>query len=576
MRAGSGCGSVRARGKRQLLLAWKEQGWQWLSCCPVPPPHRPMGGAEMGPRGFCGSPGWELERVQPECRVSSWLGASSLSSGWPASPSPAHRALGTTPPPMRGWGVGGGRQPCPRTSAGGGPGTSPRPPAAEGQDPRGAPGSVRAPISPLHLEGESGVGALQQKAASSPAQWLLSRPGCSNKGPFVGARVPGGRALASSPLRWAPASPPPSRGVPPASPTPMGERGWAASGARHFGKRGVRGGGRASSAVTGARLGMPGCRWGALLRGPGVLPARGGSVLAAATANSAPRPGSSLCHREVGRCGSGVGGHAGSAAGLSLSGDAKVACWHLAIPQSRRKSIGKEGVGFPGNLCFTPARDPLAELHLQQRSCVVPGAPGFAFRQNHAWIYGWVQHPKGREGTGHVLGHACGCSVGWRVLDPTCAGRAGCSHPGHEDPKSHPATHEGSGALQGAAGAPLQGGGLRFFSGITTGFLEVGLLASGELEDGKGAASRLLPVLGRAGSCLRALPAPKQAASRAPAQAAPDAWVCRPWGLLLQLACPTGWPWSSRLLASSPWSMSHWLSPSSQDGSWDTLCMNLI
>lgn len=30
----------------------------------VPPPC-PMGGAGMGPRGFCGSPGWELELVQP-------------------------------------------------------------------------------------------------------------------------------------------------------------------------------------------------------------------------------------------------------------------------------------------------------------------------------------------------------------------------------------------------------------------------------------------------------------------------------------------------------------------------------
>lgn len=107
-----------------------------------------------------------------------------------------------------------------------------------------------------------------------------------------------------------------------------------------------------------------------------------------------------------------------------------------------------------------------------------------------------VRLQRGVEGTGPDLHRQSWVQPPWLL--------------GHEDPKSCPATHKGLGALQGAAGAPLEGGGLGFFSGITTGFLEAGLLASGELEDGKGAASRLLLVLGRAGSCLRALPAPSR------------------------------------------------------------------
>lgn len=180
---------------------------------------------------------------------------------------------------------------------------------------------------------------------------------------------------------------------------------------------------------------MPGCRWGALLRGQEARSPPGMGWVSAGCRHSQFRPPPRLISvpqggGEMWLWGGGAWLGARGLGRRSLSGDAKVACWHLAIPQSRRKSIGKEGMGFPGNLCFTPACDPLAELHLQQRSCVVPAAPGFAFRQNHAWIYGWVQHPKGREGTGHALGHLCGCSVGWRALDPTCTGRAGCSHPG--------------------------------------------------------------------------------------------------------------------------------------------------
>lgn len=129
-----------------------------------------------------------------------------------------------------------------------------------------------------------------------------------------------------------------------------------------------------------------------------------------------PLPGSSQCRSEVGRRGSGAGGgttggHVASAAGFHP----EMPSGTLALGDTTKpQEIHREGgVGFPGNLCFTPASDPLAELHGPQV------LQALLFRQHRAWIYVWGQHkPIRRAGRGQVSRHVCGCSVGWRVPKP--------------------------------------------------------------------------------------------------------------------------------------------------------------
>lgn len=237
----------------------------------------------MGPRGLlwlpqlgAGAGPASGTALSHECRVSSWLGASSLSRGWPASLIPAHSAPGTTTPTIP------GREQEVGASAGAGPGTSPLPPAAGGWGPRRAPGSVRAPVSPLHLQTAPSRGAARRKQPPPRLNGSFLAPAAATKG-SLWREGPGGRALASSPLRWAPASPPPGRGVPPASPTAMGGEDGP-TGSEAFREEGSREGGdeRASSVVMGARLGLPGWQWGAPLRGQESCvspPAQGGLML---------------------------------------------------------------------------------------------------------------------------------------------------------------------------------------------------------------------------------------------------------------------------------------------------------
>lgn len=233
--AGSWEKAARARGELE-----REREWRWSS----PPPFLLHGRSGDGVTGLLWLP-WLGAGADPalgrtlshECRVSSRLGVSSLSPRWPASPSPAHKGTGDHDASHpRVWG--GGHEVGARASLHRGRGPPWHLSPASSCRRMGSPGSMRAPISPSHLQTEPS----RQKAASSPAQWLLSSPGCGNKGPFVGARVPRGRALASSPLRWAPASPPPGGGVPPASPIRTGgEDGPTRE--RGISGRGVRGGG---------------------------------------------------------------------------------------------------------------------------------------------------------------------------------------------------------------------------------------------------------------------------------------------------------------------------------------------
>lgn len=140
MWAGSGCGSAQAPGKRQLVPAGSRGGSEDGSGCS--PPALGMGLLWL-------PSGWELELVQLcECRVSSWLGASSLSLGWPRHQRPLH-AEHWGP---QGWRSRGGyRGDASLPSAPAGAGLSPPPPAVEGCGPQGALDSMRAPISPSHL-----------------------------------------------------------------------------------------------------------------------------------------------------------------------------------------------------------------------------------------------------------------------------------------------------------------------------------------------------------------------------------------------------------------------------------------
>lgn len=347
--AGSWEKAARARGELE-----RERGWRWS---PPPPPFLLHGRSGDGVTGLLWLPwlgagaGPALGRtLSHECRVSSWLGVSSPR--WPASPSPAHKGAGDHDASHpRVWGGGTRWVPVPLCTGGWGPPWHLSP--ASSCRRMGSPGSMRAPISPAHLQTEPS----RQKAASSPAQWLLSSPGCGNKGPFVGARVPRGRALASSPLRWAPASPPPGGGVPPASPIRMGGRGWADSGARHFGKRGPGRGAEGTARGRERGWAVPVWRWGALLRGQGSS-GHGVDRWRAATTNFHRSP--SPVHLSA----AARWGDAALERGGAQLGDTwpqpqvfiqrcQVARWRLAIPRSHRKSIGKEGWVFQ-EICVSP------------------------------------------------------------------------------------------------------------------------------------------------------------------------------------------------------------------------------
>lgn len=91
MRAGSDCSSTQPRGKRQLFPVWSQGGSRDGSGCAPSAPweeQRWVRGALLWFPWLGSSFGTELFH---QCQVSSWLGVSSLSRGWPVSASPAHR-----------------------------------------------------------------------------------------------------------------------------------------------------------------------------------------------------------------------------------------------------------------------------------------------------------------------------------------------------------------------------------------------------------------------------------------------------------------------------------------------------
>lgn len=190
--------------------------------------------------------------------------------------------------------------------------------------------------------------------------------------------------------------------------------------------------------VTGARLGTPAWRWGALLRGQEPSWHRAGRCRL--QLRPVCPPGSSQCCSEVGRCSSGAGGMAGGTwAWLQVFiWRYQMARWHLAIPRSHRKSIGKEGWIFWEISVSPPPVTPLQSCTPSRGAAWSSGAPGFAFRQKHAWIYVRVQHkPIRRAGRGQdkswgtcvAAAWGGGCQSPAGRPDPTCAGRAGRSHP---------------------------------------------------------------------------------------------------------------------------------------------------
>lgn len=181
-------------------------------------------------------------------------------------------------------------------------------------------------------------------------------------------------------------------------------------------------------------LGRASLAMGSFAPGPGVLGARGGSV--ACSHNQFPPfplPGSSQCRSEVGRRGSGAGGgttggHVASAAGFHP----EMPSGTLALGDTTKpQEIHREGgVGFPGNLCFTPASDPLAELHGPQvLQALLLDNIGLGF------MYGDNINPSEGQGGDKSRGTCAAAAWGGGCQSPagppdlTCMGRAGCSIP---------------------------------------------------------------------------------------------------------------------------------------------------
>lgn len=197
-----------------------------------------------------------------QCQVSSWLGVPSVSRGWRCQ-HPLHTGTATrTPRGSKGW-------------------VLPLSCLQPLQD--RIPESSHLPFAPQRQR--------SRRAASSPLNGSFLA--AATKSPLWGGG-PGGRALASSPL--VPCQPPPG-GVRPCPPPARGQGGLA--GGRIPGN-GIWGGGRASTAVKGARLDVPCWQWGAVPWGQD--PSRHG------LSRIFIPPSSSQCHGKAGKCGSRAGG----------------------------------------------------------------------------------------------------------------------------------------------------------------------------------------------------------------------------------------------------------------------------
>lgn len=194
----------------------------------------------------------------------------------------------------------------------------------------GSLGSLRVPISPSHLK-RSGAGCCQQRAASSPLNGsFLAR--LRQQRALCGREGPGGRALASSPL--GPCQPPARPRCAPAPHPHGGEGGLARE--RGIPGNGIWGGGRARAAVKGARLDVPRWQWGALPWGQEPSP-HGLSRIS-------PPP---FHLGATARQGDAAPGQGARRLGCRFSsGDAKWPVDTWGIPQSHRKSTGKEGWVF--------------------------------------------------------------------------------------------------------------------------------------------------------------------------------------------------------------------------------------
>lgn len=206
MRAGSDGSSAQPRGKKELVPVWSQAGSRDGSGCPPPAPWEEQGwvhGVLLWFPGLGSSFGTVLSH---QCQVSSWLGVSSLSPGWPVPASPAHpgsatqtalgpQGMGASPASARGRRWGYPWYPSPASS----------------RSRTGSLRSLRVPISRVHLTA-SGAGRCQQPAASCPLNGSFLACLQQQRG-FVGARVPGAEHW--HPPRWSPASPPPvgERGV---------------------------------------------------------------------------------------------------------------------------------------------------------------------------------------------------------------------------------------------------------------------------------------------------------------------------------------------------------------------------
>lgn len=261
-RAGSGSGWAQARGKR-CLVPPRFQGRDGDgSGCPPAAPCEEQGwgdGAFVAP--LAGSWRWASRgtALSRECRVSSRLGASSLSLGWPASPSPAHRPLGATTPTMLGSGEH-ERVPAPSAAALGV--AQPLPSRRR----TGAPGLHESPHLPMAPSARAARGAASRKRPPPRLNGSFLAPAAATKGPLWARGSPGAKRWLPphSSLCWAPPIPP-GGGVPPASPIAVG--GKEDGPTREGGISGGRGGGRASAAAMGACPGTLGWRRGALNRG---------------------------------------------------------------------------------------------------------------------------------------------------------------------------------------------------------------------------------------------------------------------------------------------------------------------
>lgn len=337
----------------------------------VPP--LPHGRSRDGSMGFfCGSLGWD-PALEQSC------------------PTSARSAPGLESPPCPG--TAGVSIPCTQGT------TAQTPPGQEGMgaSPASAPvlglGISLAPLSCLQPQQDRIPGFPESSylpiapqtersrvlpAASSllPAQWLLSSPAAATKGPLWarGSRGQSAGVLPAGPLP----APRPAEVCP--CPPPAWGRGWAGSGARNSRKRDL--GRRASeSSGEGSTPGRAALAVGSSALGPGALPAW-------AEPDFPPQfilvPGQGREVRLQGR------GHAGSDADF-----------HLEIPSGLLTGLGdttkpqeihrERGVGISGSSCFTPTRDPFAELHPQQRSCWFPVLQAVGFRQKPVWISAGVQ-----------------------------------------------------------------------------------------------------------------------------------------------------------------------------------------